>query len=80
MKQPYVIPPGELAKVDQLAKELSEIVQLAATHMRDCPSTPSGVCIGERAVLRIGGLGHPRVETLLEEAVAQLARAAVEAG
>lgn len=76
----YTIPPGELAKVDQLAAELGEIVDAAVAHLNNCKSVPAGVCIGERAVLRIGNLGHPRVESLLEEAVAQLARAARERG
>ena len=70
------IPPAELAKVDQLGAELAEIVDLAVTHLASCEAVPAGVCIGENAVLRIGRLGHPKVETLLEEAVAQLARAA----
>jgi hypothetical protein len=76
----HIIPPGELAKVDQIAAQLGEIVLATVEHMRSCPSVPAGVCIGKDAARRIADLGHPHVESLLEEAVSQLAQHALTAG
>lgn len=73
------IPAEEVARVDQLAAQLREIVDAAGRHMAGCPSVPAGMCIGEDAEQRVRRLDCRGRFELLEEAVAQLARAAAPA-
>lgn len=70
------IPAAEVARVDQIAAQLREIVDAARRHMAGCPSVPAGMCIGDDAGERLRALTCPARFVLLEEAVAQLAHAA----
>lgn len=71
--QPQDLPPGEIARVDQLGAELATIVKLAADHADDCTIRPAGLCVGQAATAAIRTLSCSRRVQLLEEAVAQLA-------
>jgi hypothetical protein len=69
------VSPGNLALVDQLAAELADLVAVARRHMAGCPTLPAGVCIGKALQNAILALSCKRRDCLLEEAIAQLARA-----
>lgn len=69
------IPPAEIARVDQIAAELAGIVAAARRHMAGCPTVPAGLCIGDAAGDLLRELTCQSRFVLLEEAVAQLARA-----
>jgi hypothetical protein len=73
--QPQELPPGELARLDQIAAELSGLVRAAAAHADICTVVPAGACIGLAATTAIHDLSCSRRVQLLEEAVAQLAHA-----
>lgn len=69
------IPAGDVARVDQIAAQLAEIVDAARRHMASCPSVPAGICVGETTEGLLHDLSCGARFQLLEEAVAQLARA-----
>lgn len=71
--QPQELPPGELARLDQIAAELGGIVALAVTHADVCTVLPAGSCVGVPAINAVRQLTCGRRVQLLEEAVAQLA-------
>lgn len=80
MSGPQPIRPGELAKVDQHAAQLAEIVELSRRHMRTCPAVPAGVCIGQMTSDAIAALCWADLANLLQEAVAQLAASRRDGG
>lgn len=71
---PRPVPPGDVARMDQVAAELAEIVGDVRRHMAGCSSVPAGVCLGE-TVMALALLSCRERFELLQEAVAQLARA-----
>jgi hypothetical protein len=70
------IPPSHIARVDQIRAELADLVADAADHMASCDTTPTGLCLGRDVVTYIVALSCGERVELLQEAVAQLARAA----
>jgi hypothetical protein len=71
-----VIPVDEVARVDQDAAALAQLVAAARRHMQTCPSRPAGICIGAGATNVIAHMDAGQLGNLLQEAIAQLARAA----
>lgn len=70
---PGHIPPGVVARYDQIAAELTGIVAEAREHMAGCTAVPAGVCLGE-VVVRLAELTCAARFELLQEAVSRLAR------
>lgn len=70
---PEPIPPGVIARYDQVAAELTGIVAAAREHMAGCAAVPAGVCLGE-VVVRLADLTCAARFELLQEAVSRLAR------
>lgn len=71
---PQPVSPADIARVDQIAAELAEIVADARRHMAGCQTVPAGICIGLATTTRLRLLTCRGRYELLEEAVAQLAR------
>lgn len=72
-RPPLVIPPNIIARTDQLAAELRNLVDQAAEHAADCRVT-DGECVGGDVVQAILALDNTKRALLLAQAVKQLAR------